>query len=132
MARAMGVGGVFFKSSNPEKLGQWYHRWLDLQVDKKNQNSFCPAMMPAHETTVWAPFKDNSNYFEPCLKEFMLNLIVDDLTGALNQVAEGGGRVLGDIQITDEGYFGWFLDPDGNKVELWQPTSVSYTSKQLN
>ena len=72
-------------------------------------------------TSSGSPFKQTTGYFAPSRREFMFNLVVDDLEGALKQVGDGGATIVGDIQSFDYGRFGWFLDPDGNKVELWQP-----------
>ena len=120
MARALGVGGVFFKSRDPKALGEWYKRWLGVEFDG-NSAAFMPATMPAAGMTVWAPFDAATKYFDPAQKDLMINLIVDDLDGALAQVKEGGATIVGDIQGADYGSFGWFMDPDGNKVELWEP-----------
>lgn len=120
MARALGVGGVFFKSRDPKALGAWYQRWLGVEFDGQSVG-FKPASMPPAAVTVWAPFGAATKYFEPSPQPFMINLVVDDLDGALAQVKEGGATIVGDIQAADYGRFGWFLDPDGNKVELWEP-----------
>jgi len=121
MAKVLGVGGVFFKSSDPEELGRWYERWLGLPVEAPYGASFKPAGMPPAGLTVWAPFRSTTDYFDPSTREFMFNLIVDDLDGALAQVAEGGAELVGGIEELEYGRFGWFIDLEGNKVELWQP-----------
>jgi predicted enzyme related to lactoylglutathione lyase len=69
---------------------------------------------------VWAPFKHDTEYFAP-EKSFMFNLVVDDLDGVLAQVKEGGAEVVEKIEEMEYGRFGWFFDPEGNKVELWEP-----------
>ena len=120
MAKVLGVGGVFFKSPDPEKLYQWYERWLGFKADPQSGIGFEPRNMPKHSVTVWSAFKSSTDYFAPSAKEFMFNLVVDDLRGALAQVGEGGARVIG-IEEHEYGKFGWFMDPDGNKVELWEP-----------
>jgi predicted enzyme related to lactoylglutathione lyase len=124
MAKALGVGGVFFKSKDPEALMAWYQTYLGFSNEAKEYASFAPASMPKNGATVFSPFKSTTSYFAPSKREFMFNLIVDDLDGALKQVAEGGGTLVGDVQSFDYGRFGWFIDPDGNKVELWQPTAA--------
>ena len=121
MARALGIGGVFFKSKNPEKLGNWYKKWLGVPVNHPWGASFDPAELPAGARGVWTPFKADTEYFAPSQQEFMCNLIVDDLDGALAQVVEGGAELAGEIEDIEYGRFGWFLDPEGNKVELWEP-----------
>lgn len=122
MARVLGVGGVFFKSPDPRKLYDWYRTHLGLHVaDDEPGKSFQPADLPQRSRVVWSAFQSTTTYFAPSRKEFMFNLIVDDLDGALRQVAAGGAQIVGEIEEYDYGRFGWFLDPDGNKVELWQP-----------
>jgi predicted enzyme related to lactoylglutathione lyase len=120
MARALGVGGVFFKSPNPKALGAWYQQWLGVAFDG-NCAVFQPSTMPPAGCTVWSPFEAGTTYFDPATKDLMVNLVVDDLDGALSQVKDGGATIVGDVQNYDYGRFGWFLDPDGNKVELWEP-----------
>jgi predicted enzyme related to lactoylglutathione lyase len=79
--------------------------------------------MPAGGFTVWSVFPRQTDYFSPSRRAFMVNFVVDDLDGALAQVRRGRGRVVGEVQEYPYGRFGWFLDPDGNKVELWQPSA---------
>ena len=123
MAKVLGVGGVFFKSHDPEKLYQWYERWLGFKADPQSGIVFRPQDMPDNSVTVWSAFKSSTSYFAPSAKEFMFNLIVDNLEEALGQVKEGGAEIIGEIEKYDYGKFGWFMDPDGNKVELWEPPS---------
>jgi predicted enzyme related to lactoylglutathione lyase len=120
MAKVLGLGGLFFKSPDPEKLLAWYSQWLGIG-DGKNSVEFRPQSMPANGFTVWSPFPSNTDYFVPSNHHFMFNLIVDNLDEALGQVHLGGGQVVGEIEEHEYGRFGWFIDPDGNKVELWQP-----------
>ena len=123
-ARVVGFGGLFFKSPDPEKLLAWYAKWLGVG-DGKSSIEFQPGTMPAHGLTVWSPFLADTDYFRPSTREFMFNLIVDDLDGALGQVHLGGARVVGEVEEHEYGRFGWFVDPDGNKVELWEPAEPS-------
>jgi predicted enzyme related to lactoylglutathione lyase len=123
MAKVLGVGGIFFKSAAPEKLAAWYRQWLGVPAEPPNGAGFKPEAMPAGGLTVWSPFDQATGYFAPSTRDFMFNLIVDDLEGALKQVAEGGAELVGGIEGCDYGRFGWFIDPDGNKVELWQPAA---------
>jgi len=121
MAKVLGVGGVFFKSPDPEKLYEWYERWLGFKAEPQSGIGFQPRNMPKGSVTVWSAFKSSSGYFAPSAKEFMFNLVVDDLRGALSQVGEGGAQIIGDAEESEYGKFGWFMDPYGNKVELWEP-----------
>lgn len=123
MAKALGIGGVFFKSEDPAKLAEWYAKWLGLEIDSSyGGTSFFPRNLPAGSYSVWAPFKKDTKYFEPSNNQYMINLIVDDLAGVLRSVREGGAAVHGEPEELDYGKFGWFTDPEGNKVELWQPS----------
>ena len=78
--------------------------------------------LPDTSYTIGSPFPKDTTYFEPSKNPYMINLIVDDLEGALKQVAEGGGEVVGSVEELEYGLFAWFPDPEGNKVELWQPS----------
>lgn len=120
MAKVLGIGGVFFRSTDPEGLGEWYARWLGVPVEHPYGASFQPVDLPDKAFGVWAPFKQDTSYFA-AEKTFMFNLVVDDFDGALAQVAEGGAEVVEEIEETEYGRFGWFIDPEGNKVELWEP-----------
>jgi predicted enzyme related to lactoylglutathione lyase len=82
---------------------------------------FKPGDMPENGATVWSLFPSTTRYFRPSAKAHMINLVVDDLERVLQQVRQGGGRIVGDVKEYSYGRFGWFLDPDRNKVELWQP-----------
>jgi predicted enzyme related to lactoylglutathione lyase len=77
--------------------------------------------MPRYGYTVWSAFLSTTTYLSPSDKGYIFNLVVDNLEEALSQVKAGGAHVVGDIEKSDYGQFGWFMDPDGNKVELWQP-----------
>lgn len=123
MARALGIGGVFFKCRDRTALATWYQRHLGLALTDFGGAHFGHEELPEGAYCVWGPFDADTQYFVPSLKEFMINLIVDDLDGALAQVAEGGAAVVGEVVKYDYGCFGWFVDPEGNKVELWQPAS---------
>ncbi len=121
MASVLGLGGLFFKSKDPKALTAWYAKWLNIPVDEQGYVSLLPATMPAGGYTVWSPFKQDTEYFKPSDQPFMMNLVVDDLDSALAQVVEGGAELVGEPMDEVYGRFGWFMDPDGNKVELWQP-----------
>jgi predicted enzyme related to lactoylglutathione lyase len=121
MARVLGIGGVFFKSPDPKSLYQWYEQNLGLEVGNDPGMSFLPSQMPHDSFTVWSAFNVQTTYLDPSTKDFMINFVVDDLEGALDQVRNGGAELIGNIEEYDYGKFGWFMDPDGNKVELWEP-----------
>lgn len=120
MAKVLGVGGVFFKSPDPKRLHEWYAKWLGMELGDWG-TAYAPSNMPANSQTVWSAFDANTDYFAPSEQRFMFNLIVDNVEEAIQQVREGGAEIVGVIEKMDYGSFGWFLDPDGNKVELWEP-----------
>jgi predicted enzyme related to lactoylglutathione lyase len=120
MAKVLGVGGVFFKSPNPKSLYDWYAKWLGMTLEEWG-TMYVPKNYPPNSQTVWSAFDASSKYFDPSEKGFMFNLIVDNLEEALKQVKEGGAEIIGNIEKMEYGSFGWFMDPDGNKVELWEP-----------
>ena len=122
--RALGVGGVFFRSADPARLGKWYADTLGLQVENwgnTHGTSFAPSDMPATSFTVWSAFAADTEYFGNSGQGHMINLVVDDLDAALKNVGAAGAEVLDDREEHDFGRFGWFVDPDGNRVELWEP-----------
>ena len=125
MARVVTIGGVFFKCKDPKALGEWYAKWLGLPIDSSYGGaSFVPENLPPGTLAVWGPFKADTNYFDPATREFMINLVVDDLNEALEQVAAGGAEIVGEVEEFEYGRFGWFMDPEDNKVELWQPAEA--------
>jgi len=120
----VGVGGVFFRSKDPARLGEWYEKHLGFQVEAWGDTrgtSFTPTAMPPAAFTVWSAFAASTEYFGDSGQSYMINLVVDDLDAALANVAEGGAEVLDAREEHDFGRFGWFVDPDGNRVELWEP-----------
>jgi predicted enzyme related to lactoylglutathione lyase len=121
MAHVLGVGGVFFRSRNPRKLARWYRDCLGLPLEMPSGAVFKWADMPANSFMVWSVFPAASRYFRPSSGSFMVNFVVDDVDEALCQVELAGGTIVGKPKGYPYGRFGWFLDPDGNKVELCQP-----------
>lgn len=121
MAQVLGLGGVFFRSRDPKALGEWYREWLGMPVAHPHGAALKPDTMPDNAMTVWTPFAHDTTYFGSADRQFMFNLVVDDLDGALAQVEQGGAELAGDVEEYEYGRFGWFIDPEGNKVELWEP-----------
>ncbi|MBL9044424.1 MAG: VOC family protein [Myxococcales bacterium] len=123
MQRVRGIGGVFFKSENPDKLQAWYRDILGIQIDSFGGAFFRWSALDTSNGagTVFAPFKADTEYFSPSQKPFMVNFVVDNLDAMLAQARQGGAVV--EDKITEESYgkFGWLLDPEGNKIELWEP-----------
>ncbi len=122
MAQVLGIGGVFFRARDPKSLAAWYATHLGVTIDPSfGGSSFLPEDLPKGAYSIWSPFPHDTKYFEPSPNDYMINLIVDDLDEALDQVKEGGAEIHGEPEHHGFGLFGWFTDPEGNKVELWQP-----------
>ena len=120
MARITGVGGIFFKSPDPKALSAWYRDVLGLAPE-----DWGGAMLrydtPGHPPfVVWSPFASDGGYFQPSAREFMINFAVDDLDAFLTGIEAKGVSVLA-RKDEEYGRFAWLLDPDGTKIELWQP-----------
>jgi len=120
MKRVTGLGGVFFKSEDPKQLNTWYKNHLGVEgLFKWNDLDKPEAKEPAQ--TIWSPFKNDSTYFSPSEKPFMFNYRVENLVELLKVLKEEGVEVVGEIQEFPYGKFGWIMDPEGNKIELWEP-----------
>ena len=122
--KVLGVGGVFFRSPDAGKLAAWYRQALGLEIEAwgtTHGTSFSPSAMPENSFTVWSTFASDTEYFGDHRQSFMINLVVDDLDAALENVRAAGGNVIPEKEEHDFGRFGWIVDPDGNRVELWEP-----------
>ena len=120
MARITGFGGLFFKSADPKALSAWYRDVLGIELAEWG-GAMLPYDAPGHpEFVVWNPFAADTKYYDPSKREFMVNFAVDDLDGMLAAIEAKGVTVLG-RQDESYGRFAWLLDPDGTKIELWQP-----------
>ncbi len=121
MQKVRGVGGLFFKCNNPEKLADWYHKHLGFELEAPYCAVFNSTQTQAKDKTVWGAFDNDTDYFKPSRQRFMFNFIVDDVAAMLEQVTQAGARQVGEIERESYGDFGWFVDPEGFKVELWRP-----------
>lgn len=117
MERVTGIGGVFFRSRNPEALVAWYAEHLGVPVQQDGYVVFTGSR-GAH---VWAPFREDTDYW-PVSKQAMVNFVVRDLDAMLAQLREAGVEVDVNVHELDGvGRFGWATDPEGNRFELWEP-----------
>ena len=126
--RILGIGGVFFKSADRNQTRDWYAQHLGI-ADKGGG-----AMLPWRErddpkkehVTVWTVFPSTTTYFEPSKASFMINYIVDDMDALLDRLKQEGVKI--DDKRVNESYgrFAWIYDPDGNKIELWQPVTAKH------
>jgi len=123
MRRATGIGGVFFKAKDPKSLGEWYRAHLGMNVEEWGGVAFqwSDDNPSGKGTTIWSPFKADTSYFDPSTSNFMINFRVEDLHGLLAKLREEGCAVEQRVEESEYGKFGWVVDPEGNKVELWQP-----------
>ncbi|MBB5205137.1 putative enzyme related to lactoylglutathione lyase [Inhella inkyongensis] len=124
MQRVTGIGGIFFKAKDPKALGEWYRKHLGIDVQDWGGAAF--VWQGAHNpegvgTTVWSPFKDDTSYFAPSTAPFMVNYRVADLNALLAVLRSEGVQVDDKVDESEFGKFGWVVDPEGNKLELWQP-----------
>ncbi|WP_085340450.1 VOC family protein [Aquidulcibacter paucihalophilus] len=117
--RVLGLGGVFIKSPDPDRLKAWYRDVLGFALDEYGVN-FALAAQEGYQ--IWSPFKTDTTYFEPSTRDVMLNFRVDDLDALIVRIRAAGGDMLGDVQEEPYGKFAWLVDPDGTKIELWQQT----------
>ena len=123
MKRVTGIGGIFFKCQDPEQVKQWYSTHLGLPADQYGTTfEWRLADDPTQKGyTQWSPFKETTKYFEPSSKEFMVNFRVENLEWLVEQLRKEGVTILDEIETYDYGKFVHILDPEGNKIELWEP-----------
>lgn len=129
MKKVTGIGGIFFKSADPEKIKNWYHQNLGLVIDAYGSSfEFRNAINPSEINYLqWSPFKEDTNYFEPSKKEFMINYRVENLDSLLKELQKEGVTICDEIESYDYGKFIHIMDPDGNKIELWEPVDQIFT-----
>ena len=120
MEHVIGIGGIFFKAADPNGLKAWYRDHLGVEVHPHKGVIFRAADDPGGKT-VWAPFASDTTYFQPSNATFMINYRVRDMAAMLAQLAAAGVKLEGGPDPSDYGTFAWLLDPEGNKIELWQP-----------
>ncbi|TXI90460.1 MAG: VOC family protein [Burkholderiaceae bacterium] len=124
MKRVTGIGGIFFKAKEPEKLHAWYkqHLGIDVQVWGGAAFSWSDEQgKPCGGTTIWSIGGCDGDQFAPSHAPFMINYRVHDLHALVAALREEGCQVLEKIDESEYGKFAWVIDPEGNKVELWQP-----------
>jgi predicted enzyme related to lactoylglutathione lyase len=121
--RVIGIGGIFFKSKENKQLGAWYSENLGIEQGPAGVlfkwRSF--DQPEVEQMTVWSVFAADSTYFDPSKAPFMINYIVDDLDAILAKLAANGARIDPKREDHEYGRFAWIFDPDGNKIELWEP-----------
>ncbi len=124
MKRVTGIGGIFFKSKDPKALSAWYQTHLGIDVQSWGGAAFTwngPDNPTGVGTTVWNAFPAETSYFAPSTASFMVNYRVADLHALLAALRSEGVQVEEKVEESEFGKFGWVIDPDGNKIELWEP-----------
>jgi predicted enzyme related to lactoylglutathione lyase len=122
MKRVTGIGGIFFKAADPKGLAAWYRDHLGIDVTDWGGAVFnWGGADSAPGTTIWSPFAADTQYMAPGSASFMVNFRVADLDGLLAALRSEGCNVVDKVERSEYGAFGWVIDPEGNKIELWQP-----------
>lgn len=131
MKRVTGIGGLFFKSKDSKAIYKWYSKHPGIQC-----NEYGTVFKWREENnkehigyTVWSAFKEDTDYFDPGEKQFMFNYRVENLIELLNVLKEEGVTVVGEIEEYSYGKFGWILDPEGNKIEPWEPNDEVFKNE---
>jgi predicted enzyme related to lactoylglutathione lyase len=124
MRRVTGIGGIFIKARDPVAMQTWYREHLGIDVQDWGGTAFRwvdADGKPTGGTTVWSIFKAESEYFAPSTAPFMVNYRVEDLHAVLAALRAEGCQVEDRAEESEYGKFGWVVDPEGNKIELWEP-----------
>lgn len=124
--RVTGLGGFFFKTKDPDKTKAWYGKHLGLPVDDYGCTFWWKDKEGKDCSTQWSPFKEDTKYFSPSKKQFMMNFRVENLHELLVELKKEGVTIVGEVEEYDYGKFGWILDPEGNKIELWEPIDSAF------
>jgi predicted enzyme related to lactoylglutathione lyase len=125
MEKVTGIGGIFFKTDDAARTRNWYRDNLGIDADP-NWGGYA-FQWREHEapdevgSTIWSPMPSTTKYFDPSTSRFMVNYRVRDLDAMLAQLRAAGAQVDEKVDESEFGKFGWVMDPDGNRIELWQP-----------
>ncbi len=122
--RVTGIGGVFFKTADPKAQRDWYAKHLGIESTEWGATfEWRESDNPEQKgQTVWNPFKADTKYFEPSMKAYMINYRVENLVELLEELKKEGVQQVGELQVFDYGKFAHIMDPEGNKIELWEAT----------
>jgi predicted enzyme related to lactoylglutathione lyase len=120
MARITGFGGVFIKSHDPKALSAWYRDKLGIAVEDWG-GAILKQSPQSPPQAVWSPFEEGTQYFAPSMRDVMINFAVDDLDTFLKEIEAKGVKIEGRMDTDPNGKFAWVLDPDGTKLEFWEP-----------
>jgi predicted enzyme related to lactoylglutathione lyase len=132
MAKVTGIGGVFFKSKgDPKALAAWYQKYLGMPLEPWGGAALRWPEDRADDkgVTAWTVANPDTKWFAPSDSSFMINYRVDDLDALLAQLRADGVEIVGGPESHENGKFAWVMDPDGNKVELWEPKAWDEKNK---
>jgi len=124
MKRVTGIGGIFFKAKDPVALRAWYQKHLGIEVEVWGGAAFSwsdPEGNPTGGTTIWTIAGEDGECFPPSQASFMVNYRVEDLHALVEALRTEGCELFGKLEESEYGKFAWVIDPEGNKVELWEP-----------
>lgn len=123
MKKVTGIGGIFFKCKDPNKVKEWYQKHLGLNTNPYGASFewYQESGSTKKSVTQWTPFKESTKYFEPSTKDFMINYRVENLTALVEELKKEGVTIVDNIETYDFGKFVHIMDVEGNKVELWEP-----------
>jgi len=127
--KVIGIGGIFFKSKDPQKMKDWYEKNLGLKMNEYGAMfEFRSSDEPDKKGYLqWSLFKEDTKYFQPSKKEFMVNYRVADLEALLEELKVAGVEIVDTIETYEYGKFLHIMDPEGNKIELWEPFDSVFT-----
>ena len=128
MKKATGIGGIFFKCKDPNKMREWYQKHLGLNTNQYGAvfEWYQGADSTKKGFTTWSPFAETTNYFEPSAKEFMINYRVENIEELVEQLKKEGVTITDKIETFDYGKFVHIVDVEGNKIELWEPNDIEF------
>ncbi|MEJ2595414.1 MAG: VOC family protein [bacterium] len=128
--KVTGIGGIFFKCENPDKMKTWYRDRLGLITNEYGSVfEFRHSGQPERKGyLVWSTFDRDTEYFEPSSKEFMINYRVENIEELVRELQESGVEICDEIETYDYGKFIHIMDPEGNKIELWEPVDEVFTT----
>lgn len=124
--RVTGLGGFFFKAKDPDNVKNWYSKLLGLSTDNYGCTFWWKDKEGNECSTQWSPMDHKTEYFQPSRKQFMMNFRVENLENLLKVLKEEGVEIVGEMETYEYGKFGWILDPEGNKIELWEPVDKAF------
>lgn len=123
MKKVTGIGGIFFKCKDPKAINEWYQKHLGFETTPYGTNFEWRQAEDSTKkgVTVWNPFAETTKYFDPSTKEFMINYRVENLEALIEELKKEGVTIVDKMESYDYGKFVHILDPEGNKIELWEP-----------